>query len=158
MSRKKLADMTEAELNRHYREMKIRKDSKALRKYSDRLHREVKNYGRKFDAVAINQRKSRALALGECAMQAMEDVQQEAMRHKFKPDSLYYVIHEEPVKDETGKKYFHEMVMWAVTSYEPAHTEEEIQKELEETFEKMMRETDELYPAEEEKHEEVGEG
>jgi hypothetical protein len=36
-----------------------------------------------------------------------------------------------------------------VTSYEPAHTEEEIQKELEETFEKMMRETDELYPAEE---------
>lgn len=149
MSRKKLADMTEAELNAHYREQKIKKDSKALRKYAERLRMTVKNYGRKFDAVAINQRKSRALALGECAMKAMEDVQAEAMKHKFKPDSLYYILHEEPVKDETGKKFFHEMVMWAVTSYEPAYTEEEIQKELEETFEKMMRETDELYPAEE---------
>lgn len=149
MNGKKLKDMTEAELNKHYRELRIRRNCKELRKYADRLHREVKNYGRKFEAIAINQRKSRALAMGECALKALEDVRAESKKHYFKPDSRYYIISERPERDENGKKYFHEMVMWAATSYEPAHTEEEIQKELEETFEKMMRETDELYPAEE---------
>jgi hypothetical protein len=149
MSRKKLADMTEAELNAHYRKKKIKEDSRALRKYADRLHREVKNYGRKFDAWAINQRKSRALAIGECALQALDDVKGLLRTKALKPNSLWFMISESPVPDENGEKKFHCSVMYSVTSYEPAHTEEWIQEELEETFEKMMRETDELYPAEE---------
>lgn len=153
MSRKKLADMTEAELNAHYRKQKIKKDSKALREYADRLHREVKVYGRKYDAWSINQRKSRALAIGECALQALDDVRGLFRTKKLKPDSLFFVISESPVPDENGEKKFHCSVMYSVTSYEPAHTEEWIQAELEDTFEKMMRETDLLYPQEEQNEE-----
>ena len=146
--RKKLEDMTEAELNAYYRKKKIKDDSRELRKYADRMHREVKVYGRKYDAFAINQRKSRALAIGECALQALDDVRGLFRTKRLEPNSLWFMISESPVLDENGVKNFHCSVLYSVKSFEPAHTEEYIQKELEETFEKMMRETDKMYPKE----------
>ena len=153
MQQKKLREMTDEELNAYYRAQKIRKDAKELKAYRKRMENTVKNYGQKFEAIAINQRKSRELALGACALKAL-DAARELMRVKnLKPGSLDFMISESPVQDETGKKAFHCSVIFSVTSYEPAYTQEEIQKEIEETFEKMMRETDVLYPKEW-KHEE----
>ena len=146
--RKKLEDMTEKEQNAYYRKKKIREDSKALKAYGKRMRNTMKNYGQKYDAFAINQRRSREAALGVCALKALDAVR-ELMRSKnLEPGSLWFMISESPVKDENGKKAFHCSVMYSVTSFEPAYTDEEIQKELEETFEKMMRETDALYPVE----------
>lgn len=148
MARKKIENMTEQERNAYFREKKIAEDSKKLREYKKRMQNTMKNYGQTFNAIAINQRKSRELALGTCALKALDAVR-ELMRGKsLEPGSLWFMISESPLKDENGKKKFHCQVLYSVTSHEPAFTDEEIQKELEDTFEKMMRETDALYPVE----------
>lgn len=146
MARKKIENMTEQEKNAYFREKKIREDNKKLRAYADRMKKTMKNYGQKFDAFAINQRKSRELALGTCALKALDSVR-ELMRGKsLEPGSLWFMITESPCKDENGKKAFHCQVLYSVTSHEPAFTDEEVLKELKDTKEKMMRETDALYP------------
>ena len=133
------------------REQKIKKDSKALRKYGQRLANEHKVYMQMFNAYAVNQRRSRAAAIGECALQAMDMVRGLAKTKPLLDGSLDYMITEQKVKDPDGKIGFHCAVTFRVVSAEKAHDEEWIQKELEETFEKMMRETDEMFPAEETK-------
>ena len=145
---KKLKDMTEQELNLHYREKKIREDSKALRKYRKRLTEERKCYEQKFEAYSINQRKSREAALGACALKAIDAVRELSKVKPLVGGTLEYVINEQKVKDETGQKGFYCSVIFHVVSDEPAHSQEDIQKEIEETFEKMMSETDRLYPVE----------
>lgn len=148
MPKKKIENMTEQEKNEYFRKKKIAEDSKKLREYKKRMQNTMKNYGKKFDAFAINQRKSRELALGTCALKALDAVRELMRSKKLEPGSLWFMITESPCQDENGKKAFHCEVMYCVTSFEPAFTDEEIQKELEDTFEKMMRETDALYPAE----------
>jgi len=150
---KKLAEMTEKELNAHYRQCKIREDSKALRKYRKRLTEERKCYEQKFEAYAINQRKSREAALGACALKAMDAVRELSRVKPLRAGTLEYVINEQKVQDDAGQKGFYCCVIFHVVSEEPAHSQEDIQKELEETFEKMMSETDKLYPAEEKNEE-----
>ena len=56
------------------REQKIKRDSKTLKKYEKRLEDERMRYIQTFDAYAINQRRSRAAAIGECALQAREAI------------------------------------------------------------------------------------
>ena len=131
------------------REQKIRKDSKALKKYAKRLRDERMVYIQKFEAFAINQRKSRELALGACALKAMDRVRKLAKVKPLIAGTLEYLITENKVHDETGQKGFHCTVSFRVVSEEPAHDPKDIQKEIEETFEKMMRETDEMFPPEE---------
>lgn len=150
---KKISEMTEAELNEHYRKCKIREDSKALKKYAKRLRDERKTYEQKFEAYSINQRKSRALALGSCALKAIDAVRELAKVKPLVAGTLEYVMNEQKVTDEAGAKGFYCSVIFHVVSDEPAHDPEDIRKEIEETFEKMMRETDAMYPPEE-KHEE----
>ena len=133
------------------REQKIRKDSKALKKYAKRLRDERKVYIQKFEAFAINQRKSRELALGTCALKAMDAVRELAKVKPLVAGTLEYLITENKVKDEMNMKGFHCSVTFRVVSDEPAHDPKDIQKEIEETFEKMMRETDNMFPPEEEK-------
>lgn len=145
---KKLEDMTEQELNQHLREVKIKKDSKALRKYGKRLREERKTYSQIFHAYAINQRKSREAALGACALKAVDAVRELSRTKPLVAGTLEYIINEQKVKDETEQKGFYCSVTFHVVSNEPAYNPEDIQKELESTFEKMMRETDELYPVE----------
>ena len=148
---KKIADMTEAEKNAYFRKKKIAADGKALKAYEKRMRTTMKNHGKRFDAFAINQRKSREAALGACALKALDAVRELMREKQLEPGTLWFMISESPVKDENGKKAFHCSVMYSVTGLEPAFTEEEIREEIENTFEKMMRETDELYPVEEEK-------
>ena len=150
---KKFADMTDAEKIAYNRKKKIQDDGKKLKAYEKRMRNTMKNYGQKFDAFAINQRKSREAALGACAMKALDAVRQLMRETQLEPGTLWFMISESPLKDENGKKNFHCSVMYSITALEPAFTEEEIQAEIADTFEKMMRETDVLYPAED-SHEE----
>lgn len=147
---KKLSEMTEQELNAHNRAIKIRRDSQALRKYAARLRKERRVYIQTFDAFSINQRRSRELALGACALKAIDAVRELWKVKPLIPGTLEYVIHEEKVKDADDRKGFHCVVTFKVTSNEDAHSPEDIQKEIEDTFEKMMRETDEMFPEEKE--------
>lgn len=130
------------------REQKIKKDSRDLKRYGERLRKEHKVYLQMYDAYAVNQRRSRAAAIGECALQAMDGVRGLAKTKNLMDGSLEYMITEQKVRDPDGKIGFHETVTYRVVSMEKAHTEEWIQKELEETFEKMMLETDEMFPEE----------
>ena len=128
------------------REQKIKKDSKALQNYAKRLKNEHKVYMQMYDAYAVNQRRSRAAAIGECALQAMDGVRGLAKTKQLLDGSLEYMITEQKVQDVDGRKGFHCSVTYRVVSAEKAHTEEEIKEELEKTFEKMMMETDEMFP------------
>lgn len=147
---KRFADMTEKEQIAYNRKKKIRDDGKLLKEYAERMRKTMKTEGQQFDAFAINQRKSREAALGACAMKALDSVRALMRRKQLAPGTLSFVISESPTRDENGNKAFHCSVVYSVTTFEPAYTEEEIQKEIQDTFEKMMRETDTLYPAEEE--------
>ena len=128
------------------REQKIRKDSKALKNYATRLKNEHKVYIQTFSAYAVNQRRSRAAAIGECALQAMDEVRGLAKQKQLLDGSLEYMITEQKVQDPDGRKGFHCSVTYRVISAEKAHTEEWIREELDRTFEKMMMETDEMFP------------
>ena len=130
------------------REQKIRKDGKALKKYEKRLRNEKKVYSQTFEVLAINQRKSRELALGTCALQALDKVRE---LNKVKPliGELYFNIGERKEQDAGGRDVFHCSVTFHVMSDEAAHDPEDIKKEIEQTFERMMRETDEMFPGDE---------
>ena len=136
------------------REQKIRRDKKALDKYEERLRKEHKVYLQMFDAYAVNQRRSRAAAIGACALKAMDEVRGLAKTKQLMDGSLDYMITEQKVQDPDGKKGFHCSVTYRVVSTEKAHTEEWIQKEIEDTWTRMMRETDGMYPVEKEEEKE----
>ena len=128
------------------REQKIKKDEKALKKYGERMHKEHKVYMQRFDAYAVNQRRSRAAAIGECALKAMDEVRGLAKTKPLMDGTLDYMITEQKVKDPDGKIGFHVSVTYRVASGEKARTEEQIQEELADTWKRMMLETDEMFP------------
>jgi len=133
------------------RKQKIKQDARALRKYKVRLQNERKVYHQSFQLVAVNNRRSREAALGACVLKALDEVRGLAKKKNIVPGSLYYNIDEVILFDPEGRKGFQEIVTFFFMTYEPAHTKEEIEKEIADTFEKMMQETDELFPLEEEK-------
>lgn len=128
------------------REQKIKKDEKALKKYEERMRKAHKVHVKKFDAYAINNRRSRAAAIGACALQAMDDVRGLAKSKTLVDGTLDYMITEQKVKDPDGKIGFHASVTYRVASIVKAYTEEEIQAEIEDTRKRMMLETDEMFP------------
>ena len=137
------------------RAQKLKRDEKTLKKYEEQLRKEHKTYIQQFDAYAVNQRISRAAAIGACALQAMDAVKGMAKAKELVPGSLDYMIIEQKVQDPDGKKGFHCQVTYRVVSYEKAHTEEWIREELEKTAAQLQAETDEMYP--EEKQDDPGE-
>ena len=128
------------------REQKIKKDEKALAKYEERLKKERKVYMKTADAYAINNRRSRAAAIGACALQVMDEVRGLAKTKPLLDGSLDYMITEQKVKDPDGKIGFHASVTYRVVSAEAKHTAEWIQNEIEDTRKRMMLETDEMFP------------
>lgn len=134
------------------RKQKEKQDEKALKKYAESLKNRRKAYNQTFSAFAINQRRSRAACVGELCLQAIDAVRG---LNKIKPlmdGTLYYSVIEHRVVDPDGKKGFQYEVTYHVVSHENAFTEEQIEKEISETREKMRAETEEMFP--EEKHEE----
>ena len=128
------------------REQKIRRDGKALKKYEEKLKKQHKVYMQQFSAYSVNQRRSRAACVGELCLQAIEHVRELNRVKQLMEGSLDYMVQEQKVRDPDGKKFFEYKVAYRVVSMEKAYTDEEIRKEIESTFEKMMAETDEMFP------------
>ena len=132
---------------------KKRKDRQALAGYEKRLRQERKHYAQTFSAISETGRKNRALAIGECCLQAFEklnDLVNQRPAIPFVQGSLFFNLGEQRVKDEDGEKGFKYTVTYHLQSYEPAWTEEEIQEKLKEAEEKLRAETDEMYSKDEE--------
>ena len=127
----------------------VRQKQKELEKYGERLRKQNRAYMQEVSAFAVNQRRSRAAALGECALQAMDHLRGLAKTKPLMNGSLEYMIREKKVEDPDGKKGFEYTVAYRVVSYEKAFTEEQITEELNKTWEKMQMEIDERFPEDE---------
>ena len=136
-----------------YKWQKKRKDRQALAGYEKRLRAERKHYRQKFEAISETGRKNRALAIGECCLQAFEklnDLVNQRPAIPFVEGSLYFNLGEQRVKDEDGEKGFRYSVTYNLQSYEPAWTEEQIVEKLAEAKRLLAEETEEMYSEEEE--------
>jgi hypothetical protein len=102
-------------------------------------------YSSQASAVSEGGRMNRALSLGECCLQAIEKLQSVNGMHRLVPGTLFWTINEERVLLKDGKKGYAHSATFFVTADEPAYTEEEIAKEIEETRRKMQAETAEMY-------------
>jgi len=139
-------DLTEQEQNEILRKQKIRRDAKDLKNYRKRLEAERLTYRQVFDTYAENNRRKRENALGRCALKALDAVRELNRAKDLVPGTLDFMIKEQKVQDAEGIVGFHCSVEFMVVSKEPAHSKEDIDKEIEDTFERMMHETDELFP------------
>ena len=128
------------------KEQKIKKDEKALEKYAERMKKARKVYIKTANAYAINNRRSRAAAIGACALQVMDEMRGLAKTRPLMDGTLDYMITEQKVKDPDGKIGFHATVAARVTSAEAQYTAEEIRAEIEDTRKRMMLETEQMYP------------
>lgn len=134
-----------------YRKKKQMKDLQALRKYKQRLEAERKPYEKKAEIYTDTDRKSRCMGAGECVIQLLEQVAELNMKHKLIPGSLEWVIGQQKVQDDTGRKGFRYTVLAHVMADEPRWTAEEIRKEIEDTRKRMRLETAAMFEDEEEK-------
>ena len=132
-------------------EHKKAEDEETLAHYEKRLRAKKKHYIQSADAFSYGGRKNRALAMGECVLKLMEQLEKEYYAHHFLPGTLSWIINEDRSSDETGRKGYRCEVTWHALADEQALTEEEIEKELEETRKKIEAETAEMFaePAEE---------
>lgn len=127
-------------------------DQKTIKKYEQQLKNRRKEYAQYAQSYSSTGRKMRAAAVGECVLQLMEQLRELNRQKTLIEGSLFWTINEQKVKDTDNKKGFHYLVCWHVKSDEPFYTDEEIRKELEETYGKIRQETEEMYaeePAEE---------
>lgn len=141
--------MTEPELTA---EEKALRDKRTVEAYREQLKRERKPYGQKATARAINNRRARALAIGEAALKIMDGVRECSKQHLLMPGTLMYMINEKVIYPQPGtkdRKEYEYDVMYQVLANEPAYTEEEIERKCEDLTFRLAMETDEMYPDEE---------
>ena len=129
---------------------KIRQDRRTIRKYEQQLKNRPKEHEFIAEGYSQTDRKSRAICAGECVLQALEKLyelkdQRERDKHPLLDGSLFWTVHEQKVKDTTGKKGFHYGIAFHVQSDEPYYTQEEINAELKETYRRIKAETEEMY-------------
>ena len=129
---------------------KIKQDQRELKRYEKRLRARRQEIGRMAEAYSKTGRKQRIAAIGESVLKLLDDLHriQAEQDEKKKPlvnGTLFWGINEERVKDTDGVKGFHYRVFFMVKSEEDFYTEEEIRKELRETYAKMKAETEEMY-------------
>ena len=132
------------------KKQKIKRDKQTLKRYEQKLRRKPKDHTIGAEVYSDTDRKSRALALGECALQVMENfnqLQKEKLeeKHPLIEGSLFWMLKEDKVKDTDGRKGFHYRVMLKVQSAEPYYTEQEIREELHNTYLQFKAETDEMF-------------
>lgn len=141
--------MTKAEREKLERrillERKQAEDEETLAHYENRLRKTKKHFSKAASAFSYGGRKNRALALGECVLQLMDGMEKEYYEHHFLPGTLSWIISEERASDETGRKGYRCDVAYHVLTDEQALTDEEIEKEMEETRKKIEAETMEMF-------------
>jgi hypothetical protein len=129
---------------------KIKQDQKELKRYEKRLRQRRQEIGRQAESWSLTGRKQRIAAIGESVLKLLDDLHkiQAEQEQKKKPlvnGTLFWGINEERVQDTDGRKGFHYRIFFCVKSAEDYYTEEEIRKELRETYAKMKAETEEMY-------------
>ena len=70
------------------------------------------------------------------------------LQHALIPGTLEYIIDQQKVQDDTGRKGFRYQVTYAVKADEPAFTEEQIDEKCRELAGKLKLETEELFAKE----------
>ena len=129
---------------------KIKKDKRTLRLYEKKLRARRQEIGRIGEAYSMTGRKQRIAAIGETVLKLLDDLHRitEEQQAKGKPlvnGTLFWGVNEERVQDTNGVKGFHYRIFFCVKSEDDYYTEEEIRKELRETYAKMKAETEEMY-------------
>lgn len=124
-------------------------DAVTLRKYEERLRAQRKIYSQSASAVSEGGRRNRALSLGECCLQAIDQLQELNGSHKLIPGTLFWNIDEHRVTMENGRKGYMHTVVYHVKADEQALTEQEIAEEIEETRKRIKAETEEMFTDEE---------
>ena len=132
------------------KKQKIRKDKQTLKRYEQKMRKRPKEHRAGAEVYSATDRKSRAIALGECTLQLLEQFkelqeEQEKAKHPLIEGSLFWMVREEKVKDTDGKKGYHYKVMYCVQSAEPFYTEDEIREELHNTYLQFKAETEEMF-------------
>ena len=132
------------------KKQKSKHDKKRLKRNEQKMRKRPKEHRIGAEVYSTTDRKSRALALGECAIQVMEQfhelqAEREKDKHPLINGSLFWQIKEQKVKDTDGKKGFHYQVMLSVQSAEPYYTEEELREELRKTYLQFKAETEEMF-------------
>ena len=131
------------------RETFIRKKEQELEKYGNRLRNTYKRYARFVKVKAeTNNRKGRETAAGRAVLQALDALCETAAQKRLVPKGLQWSISEIKSKDENGKKEFEYEIGFSALSYDREYTDEQVQKELDETWKKMMMDVNERYPEE----------
>ena len=128
------------------REGKLYQDEMTVEKYRQQLKGEKKVYGQTASARAINQRRSRGLALGETALQIMDAVRELSRGHRLIPGTLCYMLEEQRNTIAKDRDEFLYTVKYQVKADEPAWTESEIEARCADLAERLRKETDEMYP------------
>ena len=132
------------------KKQKIKRDKQTLKRYEQKMRKRPKDHTIGAEVYSGTDRRSRALALGECALQVMENFrglqkEREEARHPLIEGSLFWMLKEDKVKDTDGRKGFHYRVMLKVQSAEPYYTEDEIREELHKTYLQFKAETEEMF-------------
>ena len=132
------------------KKQKIKKDKQTLKRYEQKMRKRPMEHKAGAEVYSATDRKSRALALGECTLQMLEQfekLQEERLKekHPLIEGSLFWMVKEEKVKDTDGKKGYHYKVMYCVQSAEPFYKEDEIRDELHNTYLLLKAETEEMF-------------
>ena len=131
------------------REGKLYQDEMTVEAYRQQLEREPHVVMQKTVARAINNRRARALAAGECVLKAMDAVREASKTNKLMTGSLMWMIDEKviyPVPGAKDRKEFEYEVMFQVATDKPAYTQERIEELVGDLTYKLQLETDEMFP------------
>ena len=132
-------------MNKH---QKVKRDHDTIKRYRKQLINERQVYTRMAQAYSTTDHKSRAQAIGECALQLIEDIRLLNSQKQLVPGSLYYTMTENKVKDTDGKKGFEYTMTYFVKANEAAWDKEQINAKLYDLYDRLQKETQEMFPDE----------
>ena len=124
---------------------KLDKDEETIWKYKAQMKAQRKEYSQVATAYSMTGRRNRALAVGECVLKAYDDLRELNGKKTLLDGTLFWNILEERLIDPDGRKGFRYSAIYHVKSDEQAIPDEDIEKEIDETREKIYRETGEMF-------------
>ena len=145
MTKKEHEKLVEQAIREYGLQLKREKDEETALAHEKTLNNTVKNYRFTVSDYTTGGRKNRALAVGECILQASEKLERESMNHHFAKGTLGWNITEERVKDDTGHKGYKYTVTCVIATDEPAYTQEEITEKVKDLRERLAAETEEMF-------------
>ena len=124
---------------------KLDRDAATIEVYEHSLRAKRKHYVQSTEAISAGGRRNRALAVGECVLKLLDEIGKEHFKHHFLPGTLVFNVFQDRTVDPDGIKGYKYTVAYHADADEPALTDEEIKKEIDETREKLRKETEEMY-------------